>query len=200
MPEVYLDGARIDYVDTRNDATIGELVSAIEEEMRDLRRFVLELWIDGQKLDDSVKGELLKQPINSFTDVEFKTVSIESLALEGVDMVQEYINVIKDNIDDCAEGIRVGGPNTDVLLASILEGIVEIVKTTDALIKGVENYKIDLFRENPTNYYKPLMNFLEDLVEALNGSDSVLLADTLEYELKPFLAHMEEALFFRADA
>lgn len=200
MPEVYLDGAKIDFVDTQNDSTVGELVNAIEQEMRDLRRFVLELWVDGQKLEDTGKGELLKEPISHFNDVEFKTVSIENLALEGVDMVQEYISVIKENIGDCVESINLGRSNVDVILASILEGVVEVVKTIDALIKGVEKYKIALFKENPVAYYKPLMEFLEDVTDAINAGDTVLVADTLDYELKPFLEKMEDSLFFKADA
>jgi len=199
MAEVYLDGNRIDFVDDRNDATIGELMAAIETELKDHRRFVFELWVDGEKVEKTSDDDLLSSPISLFSDFEFKTVSIESLALEGVDTVQEYLRVIRENLDDCVEEMRRGGPNVEVLLRAITEGIVEVIKTTDALLKGVEKYSIELFRENPARYYKSLLKFLDTITDAANTGDSIMVSDTLAYELKPLIEEIESTIFYKAD-
>ena len=54
---------------------------------------------------------------------------------------------------------------------------------------------MDLFRENPAQYFNPVIRGLEELREARDGRDSVASADILEYELKPLIDDMEENLF-----
>ncbi|MFQ5465472.1 MAG: hypothetical protein ACE5EI_06050 [Thermodesulfobacteriota bacterium] len=198
MPQVYLDGNKIDIIDSGKDSTVGELVSVVEKEMTDLRRFILELWIDGSKLEETARRDFFKEPISRFSDLEFKTVSIETLALEGVDMVHEYMRAMRENVDDCAVGIRAGEPNAEAVLSAIVEGMAEMVKTTDALKKGVKKYRINLFRENPDTYCKPLLGYIDTLVALLESGETTLIADTLECEVKPLLDEMEAALFFRA--
>lgn len=199
MPNVYLDGSRIDFETQGGNATVGELMNAVEEGMKTTRRFVFELWIDGERMEEWRKSDFLEEPISRFTDLDLKTESVETLALEGVDMVQEYVSVIKENIVECVKGLRVG-EDVEHLLTSIMEGIVEVVKTTDSLLKGVEKYEIALFKETPIIYYKPLLKYLETIVDAANTADSIALADILEYELSPFLEKIEKRIFFKADS
>ena len=199
MPDVFLDGSRVDYVDTRDDATIGELMVVIEARLSDLRRFILELWIDGRKLDDSQRMEFLSQPISGFTDFEFKTVSIESLALEGVDMVQKYIHTIRDNARECVRGIRLDKGDVEGSLSAVMEAVVDLVKTMDALIKGVEKYSIVLFKESPLRYFNPLLKVIDQMADDSTSGDLRAVAEALDYEVAPLMDEMERTLFFYAD-
>ncbi len=199
MPDVFLDGARVDYIDTSNDATVGELMVAIEARLVNVRRFILELWVDGTKLDDCRKAELMAEPIAEHTDFEFKTVSIETLALEGVDMVQRYISTIRDNAVECVRGIRLDDGDTDSALGNVMESLVDIVKTMDALTKGVEKYRITLFRESPLRYFNPLLKHADRIADMSTTGDLRAVADHLDYEVVPLMNEMEKTLFYYTD-
>jgi hypothetical protein len=83
------------------------------------------------------------------------------------------------------------------LFSAIFEGLAEVLKTAVALTRGAGRYRIDLFREDPSVFYKPLMERLEELDSARSAKDTVLMADILEYELVPLITGLEEKAFSR---
>ncbi|MCC6503599.1 MAG: hypothetical protein IT362_10760 [Deltaproteobacteria bacterium] len=195
MAEVYLDGMRLEFEDRENRSTIRELIDTIEKDLAGLRRFVMELWIDGELLEEWRGSQVLSRPLSIYSDFKLKTASMEEVALEGLDLVQEYLKVTKENIDACVKDLRVGSARADILMSSVFDGFVEIVKTLDALARGGERYRMDLFRESPAQYFNPVIRALEELREARDGRDSVAAADILEYELGPLVDEMEDNLF-----
>ena len=195
MTEVYLDGVRLEFEDSGSGSTIKELIDTIENDLSGLRRFVMELWIDGEMLQEWRGSRVLNRPLSIYNDFKLKTASMEEVALEGLDLVQEYIKVTRDNIDACVNDLRVGNGRADAVLSSVFDGFVEIVKTIDALARGGEKYRMDLFRENPATYFNPVIRGLDELREASESRDSITAADVLEYELKPLLEEMDSNLF-----
>lgn len=195
MTQVYLDGVRLEFEDRGNRSTIKELIETIENDLANLRRFVMELWIDGEMLQEWRGSTVLNRPLSIYTDFKLKTASMEEVALEGLDLVQEYIKVTRENVDACIADLRIGNGRADALLSSVFDGFVEIVKTLDALARGGEKYSMDLFKENPGIYFNPIIRGLEAIREAREGRDSVAAADILEYELKPIIEDMDESLF-----
>jgi hypothetical protein len=195
MTEIYLDDARLDYEDTEEDSTVGELIVAVEGQLRGLRRFVLELSIDGEKRDDWRGSALLEKKLARFEELKFVSASVETVALEGIDVLQQYMKVIAENIAECVKGIRLGGDVDEPLLTSVTGGMSEVVKTMNALTKGGGSYNMDLFREDPANFYKPVLDCLEAMQEARLSGDSVLLADVLEHELAPLIDEISSKIF-----
>ncbi len=195
MTEVYLDGVRLEFEDSGSGSTIKELIETIENDLSGLRRFVMELWIDGEMLQEWRGSRVLNRPLSIYSDYKLKTASMVEVALEGLDLVQEYMKVTRENIDACVNDLRVGNGRADAVMSSVFDGFVEIVKTIDALARGGERYRMDLFRENPAAYFNPVIRGLEELREASDGGDSITAADILEYELKPLLEEMEGNLF-----
>lgn len=195
MVDVYLDDVKLDFEDRGSGSTIGELIEAVERDLTGHRRFVMELWVDGERQPEWRGSQMLKRPLSTHSDFKLKTASMEEVALEGLDLVQEYIRVTRENIALCAGDIRVGAKTADAVFASIFDSLVEIVKTIDALARGGEKYRMDLFKENPASYFSPIIRCLEALKDAKEAGDTVTVADILEYELQPFLEEMEEKLF-----
>ncbi len=50
LPRIYLDGTLLDYEDTDRDATVGDLVEAVEKEIRGMKRLIRDLY--GWKKDN----------------------------------------------------------------------------------------------------------------------------------------------------
>ncbi len=195
MPEVTLDGEKLDFDDSENDSTVGELLKAVEKELKPLRRFIQDIRLDGQPAPEWRTAAGLRSLIYKFSEISIETGSVEAAALEGLDTVEGYIKVIKEEINACVRDSRVGNPEAEKRFNSLFEGLVEVVKTIEALSGCADAFDIKLFRENPENFYLPLLKNLEALKDARNSGDPVLVADMLEYELTPFLDGMESRIF-----
>ncbi|VAV85548.1 hypothetical protein MNBD_DELTA01-342 [hydrothermal vent metagenome] len=192
---IYLDGARLDYEDTESDATLGDLVKAIEGEMQSLKRIVSELAIDGEDCEHWRTEELMAGKLADFKELKFVTGSFEDFVVKAVDTLQEYIKVMRENIGASVAVLRRGEGYKPELLISIIEGIVQIMTSIDELSRGMSKMGVNTFKENPSVYYAPLLKHMEDLEAARGGGDSLLVADILEYEILPILGDMDEKLF-----
>ncbi|MBI5643158.1 MAG: hypothetical protein HY954_06755 [Deltaproteobacteria bacterium] len=196
MPTVHLDDIKVEFEDKEKSATVGELVDALEKELMSIKRFIMEISIDGEDVPEWRGSAAMSKKISVHGEIRLKTASIEDMASVGLETVKEYINVIKDNMDACVRDLRVGSEKTaDTAFLSIFEGVVEVVKTMDALSHGTARYKMDLFKKNPLEYYVALHQKLETIKNIKLSGDTVLLADVLEYELKPLLEEIEENIF-----
>lgn len=195
--DIYLDGEKLEYEDTKGDATLKELVEVLEKELHGVRRCITEIWVNGENVAEWMSESVLGKRISEHSELKLKTVQVEALALEGIDMLHEYIRFIKENISSCSADLRMGRPSAESLLSAIFDGLVEVLKTAVALTRGASRYRIDLFREDPAVFYKPLMERLEELDSARSARDTVLMADILEYELVPLITGMEEKAFSR---
>lgn len=194
MTVILLDGAELDIEDSQGDSTVGDLVNLVEDAMRESKRFVLELTIDGEEQGDWRNGEMLDTPLSSLKEVRIGSAPLNALMLEGLDTVSEYITLIKDTISGHVGELRQGvAPENP--LSFIFSEINQIITTIDLLSKGGGKLKVDVFKSDPSVHYEGLIGHLESLKEAEDKGDSVLVADLLEYELTPYLEMIEECLF-----
>lgn len=197
MTRVYLDNMKIDYEDTGKDSTIQELVSALDRELGSLRRFILEISLDGTDAPHGWRsGELPGKRLSECVEIRLTSASVDDMAKEGLDTVREYINVIGETIEACVKDLRIGsGPAAEAAFSSVFEGVIEVVKTIDALSQGTLRYNMKIFRKKPEEYFGPLHRKLETITNIKKTGDTVLLADVLEYELKPLLEEIREEVF-----
>ncbi len=197
MTEVYVDGVKLDFEDTENNSTIAELVAAVEKELTGIRRYVDALFIDGQAVEDEGLTEgwrgsaRMSMPICEAAAIKLQTAGLDEMALKGLETIKEHAGVICTNIRVCADSLRRGLPVGEGV-ASIVESSVEVVKTAEALSKAAASYGLELFRSDPSQCCRSLIEKLDSLSAAASNGDHVALADILEYELAPLLEGMEE--------
>lgn len=195
--EIYLDGVRIEYEDAAGDSTVKDLVDVVEKELLRAGRCIREIWMDGEMAPEWRSETVLGERISKHRELNIKTVSIEALALDGIDIIREYLRFINENIPSCSTDLRMGRPSADKLLAAIFEGLVEVMKTADALNVGAGRCRLDLFGEDPSGCFKLLAERLEELNAARLSGDAVLTGDILEYELVPLITDMAHRVFGR---
>ena len=195
MTEVYLDDTKLDYEDTEKDSTVGDLVAEIEKELRNHRRFIFELRVDGELREEWLGSALLEEKLINFKELRITSISVESVALKGIDVLQQSFELMAENITKCVQSVRQSGNLDNPLLASVTGGLTEAVKTLDELRKGARGYDMKLFSQDPANFYKPVLDCLEAMDSAREGGDSVLFADVLEHELAPLVDEILSGLF-----
>jgi hypothetical protein len=195
MPEVYLDGSPLDIEDRENDSTVGTLLDAVEKELKGLRRFVSEVWIEGERRDEWRKKDVYGLKLSSVGEIKITSGSVDEMMLKGLDTVEEFMLHIESNIEKTVKKTRSGAGDILTAVSMILGDLNEVVKTIDSLLKGAGPDGASLFRENPANFYKGLLDDMKALKDAYSQGDTILMADILEYELKPYIAGMREKIF-----
>ncbi len=195
MTEVYLDDTRLDYEDTEKDSTVGDFIVEVEKELKNHRRFIFELRIDGELREEWRGSPLLEEKLINFKELRIASVSVESVVLKGIDVLQQSFKLIAENIVKCVQSIRQSGNLDNPLIVSITSGLTEAVNTLNELRKGAGGYDMKLFSQDPANFYKPVLDCLEAMNEAREGGDSVLFADVLEHELAPLVDEILSGLF-----
>jgi len=187
---VYIDGAPIDFEDTEGTSTLGDLVGAVEGQIRTIRRYVDGVSIDGRPLTGWRAAGPLGSPLGGHNEVRLQTASFDEVAAEAASTLGEYAGVIKKNIEVCVASLRRGGP-AGAEFTSVAEGSIELVKTIEALAKASGAYGGSQFRSDPLECCSSVMNSLESLKAAGQNADSVWMADILEYELSEALTEVE---------
>ncbi len=192
MADIYLNGIRLDFEDTGNDSTVGDLVTAVEKDLKGSKACITAVSVDGAPIGDYRLDPVLKRGLSGCREVRLSASTFEASALEGVDILKEYIKVTRENIASCVHEIRLGGGGG---FNPILQALVEIIKTMNALFMWDRKHNLSIFKENPEQYYAPLLKHLESVNSASETGDMVSIADILEYEIAPVMEGMEKDLW-----
>jgi len=195
LTRIFLDEMLIDYTDTENDAVVGDLVGAIEAELKSQKRIVSGLKIESEPLLHWRSEDFMARKLSDFKELSFISEGFDEFAAAAVGTLQEYIKVMVENTGASVAVIRRGGGLKPELLVSIFEGLVQIMATIDELSRGMAVMGIRTFKEDPLAYYAPLLEQMEELEQARSRGDSLVVADILEYEILPILADMDDKLF-----
>ncbi len=200
ITEVYLDETKLDFSGLSLSSTVGDIVEVVETDLRPLRRFIMELWVDGKNEGLAWKdGVVINEPVKSYGELRLFTSDIDPVVLQGIYTVGEYNDFICELTRKMTDALRCGFGEVDNYLGAIIESIGEMVKTMDSLYKCGLAYGIEVFKENPVAYYEAILNNMTALKDARLALDNILLADILEYEFTPLLREMEDKVFSRKD-
>ncbi len=194
MPDVYLDGAVLD-LSYGPQTSVGELVSGIERELAALDRFIAALTIDGCLLEDWRQSPRLREPLAERKNCSFISASVESAAFDGLCVLQEYIGQLKENAISGARAYRTGSQGAEAIFSSVFDGLMEAVKTMDAVSGFEKGRYAGIFRQDPRGHYGQMLLILEELNDANASGDAIHMADLLEHELAPFLCALEKDIF-----
>lgn len=194
MPDIYLNGVRLDFEDTGNDSTVGDLVAAVEKDLKGSKACITTVSIDNAPIEDFRADPVLKRGLSECREVRLCAATFEANAIEGLNILKEYMKVTSENIASCVHDIRLGSGGADGF-NSILQALMEIIKTTNALFMWNSRHNLAIFKENPEQYYGLLLKRLEAVNAARDSGDMVSIADILEYEIALVINEMKEKLF-----
>jgi len=195
MTSVYIDGMSLDFEDSEGNSTLGDLVGAVEQEIKSIRRFVDGVSVDGEAMPDWRAAQGMSRPLVGLAEIKLLTASFDEVASDGVVTLMEYSAVIKENIDACSGSLRTGAP-AGAEFTSIVEGVIEVVKTMEMLARGGGAYGVAFFSNDPAACCAALLDCLDGLREAGARADSVSMADILEYELSGALDEVGRIISF----
>lgn len=179
--DLILDG-ETHRLDTSDCANLAELVALAERcEQPEEACVVVAVEIDGQPLSPDALAELDQHPLDGVARVEIERRPARVVALSVLVQGAEYAQRICLAIDEAARVYRAGrSPEANERLAELTDSLTVLSGITATVANVLETE-----RESLSDLQSGIVPWLEQLVEAQRQADPLLIADLLEYEIRP---------------
>jgi len=172
--------------------SLGSLVGDMNRDLAGSGRFIASIRVNGEEVA-SIEEETGRR-LEGIDCIEITTESPVSLVAKILAEGQGYIEGLRDFLMKVAGHFTSGSECADSSFAEAVQGIQWFVQMT-GFIEGTLNLDFQMLSLNGrpvAEYVKSLNGILQEIVNAQEGSDQVLLADIIEYDLVPHLEEWKE--------
>jgi hypothetical protein len=169
--------------------SLATMLESLNSDLAKGGRFIASLLVNGKEVVDSVSEKSMR--LDVIDSIEITTETPVRLVGKILDEGQNYIDGLRDCLMKVAGNFTSGSECADNSFAEAVQGLQWFVQMTD-FIECTLNLDFQKLTRNGRpvgEYVKSLNGILQEIVNAQEGSDPVLLADILEYDLVP---HLEE--------
>ncbi len=196
MTEIYLNETKLDFTDKDKNANISDLIKELEKELHKQKQIISSVEIDGIKISEWHSKEIGESLLSEKNLIKIQTTTMNEFFLSSLEHSREYLDVIKTNTGNIVKWLRSGAEEFgQFILAKMLDDINEWIKTVSSLNKMAVSEGISLFKEDPSKYYSLILKNMEEIKNAQDNQDMVLLGDILEYEVVPLLEKIGNEMF-----
>jgi hypothetical protein len=168
---------------------LATMLESLNSDLAKGGRFIASLLVNGEEVVDSISEKSMR--LDVIDSIEIMTETPVCLVGKILDEGQNYIDSLRDCLMKVAGNFTSGRECADDSFAEAVQGLQWFVQMTDFIECTLNlDFQILLHNGRPVaEYVKGLNGILQEIVNAQEGSDPVLLADILEYDLVP---HLEE--------
>jgi len=194
--KVVIDGYE-DLVIPEENETLGEFLSEVEKWIKENKRIILKIKLEGKILSGKEKENLFKKKINEFKVLELFTVNSWEWAINSLKEIEENLPEITINIKRVSTFIQRGDyKKAFSLLESCLNAWDWTGRTLEKIgkILALDYTQISFKRESLTDKIKEFLKPLKEANEALKNEDFLTLSDILEYEISPHIKEEQEII------
>jgi hypothetical protein len=171
---------------------LGSLVNDMNRDLAVSGRFIASLRVNGEEI--ALIEEETGRRLEGSDSIEITTESPVSLVGKILAEGENYIDGVRDFLIKVAGHFTSGSECADAAFAEAVQGLQWFVQMTDFIecTLNLDFQKLSLNGRPVAEYVKNLNGILQEIVDAQEGSDPVLLADILEYDLVPHLEQWKE--------
>jgi hypothetical protein len=169
--------------------SLATMLEGVNSDLAKGGRFIASLLVNGEEVVDSISEK--SRRLDGIDSIEITTETPVRLVGKILDEGQNYIDGLRDCLMKVAGHFTAGSECADDSFAETVQGLQWFVQMTD-FIECTLNLDFQKLLHNgrPVAVYVNCLNgILQEIVNAQEGFDPVLLADILEYDLVP---HLEE--------
>ena len=193
MSNVKLNGDDV-WFDHPEASTIADVVGTIAQELEQDRRIV-KVSYNGE--DISGKPERHLDLLNGDNVFELETTRAVDLANETLESITEFHGAVVKELSRTVETFRAGSFElANEQLLRCLDGLQVLTRTTHSVgtLYQVTAVDIQAGQQNLEKLTEKISSILEEMVQAQENRDGILLADLIEYELQMLLEDWNVAL------
>ncbi len=194
--KVFLDNQPID-VNVKDYNNLEDLIYGVMTDFIPGNRLLVEVKVNDITFSERWPGEAKIIPIDKILKLDFYTEPLEKVASKMLDDLPKQIDMINKGLLDAAELYRVADEqeanlNFIKMIAALRDFITFITQLRKTNIINWEELNIDGM-EIETHYEK-LNKLTDEILDVQEDEDWILLADLIEYELKPIMEKWKEFL------
>lgn len=194
MLQFTLDG-ETQPIPERNFDTFGDFYDVLSEELKKENRVIIKVYVDNQEMEHGKQYTYFEDKLSKFSDIKVETQDRNSVLKDNIEAIDEHIDKMVENIEKASELFRQGDMiESQNYFAAVIEGIRWFNYSLDLIFSFLRvdpaAAKVgDIEIENKINKISEIIATMADTQEK---SDWVLLADQLEFELKPEILSWKE--------
>jgi len=185
--KIVIDGCK-DLVIADENETLGQLITQLEEWIKDNKRVIVQAKLEGKSLSEKDKKVLLNRKVSEFKILELSTANLWQWAVDSLEDIKIYLPEIARQMEKVSFLIQQGDCRSAFSLLGRYTGLWDEIN--EALAKIEKIFALDytqiLLKEEKTSYEtRQIVQFLKKAKRAIKDNDLLTLADVLEYELAP---------------
>jgi len=194
--KIIIDGYE-DLVIAEENETLGQLITQLEEWIKDNKRVIVQTKLEGKSLSEKDKKILLNRKVSQFKILELSTVNLWQWAIDSLEEIKIYLPEIARQMEKVSFLIQQGNYKSAFSLLGRYTGLWDEIN--EALGKIEKIFALDytqiLLKEEKTSYeMRQMVQFLKRAKRAIEDKDFLTLADVLEYELAPRIREKKRAI------
>jgi hypothetical protein len=172
--------------------SLATLLEGVNSDLAKGGRFIASLLVNGEEVVDSISGK--SRRLDGIDSIEITTETPVRLVGKILDEGQNYIDGLRDCLMKVAGHFTAGSECADDSFAEAVQGLQWFVQMTDFIecTLNLDFQKLSRNGRPVAEYVNSLNGILQEIVNAQEGFDPVLLADILEYDLVPHLEEWKE--------
>ena len=176
----------------------GETVSAILDAMvqQTPGSYIRRIWLDDQEFPSNDREALQKKP-SDIDSLEVELANLKDLVATNLANALDYLKKLIPGFEQAADLFRAGNEQeANKYYLQILDGI-DWFSQVISIIMNPDEGKLELLDADDENLQvrqEKLTDLMNQMLEANQNQDWVLLADILEYEMVPFYKDWEKIL------
>lgn len=172
--------------------SLATMLEGLNSDLAKGGRFIASLLVNGEEVVDSIAEK--SRRLDGIDSIEITTETPVRLVGKILDEGQNYIDGLRDCLMKVAGHFTSGSECADDSFAEAVQGLQWFVQMTDFIECTLNLDFQKLLRDGRpvAEYVNSLNGILQEIVNAQEGSDPVLLADIIEYDLVPHLEEWKE--------
>ncbi len=182
MIQVKLDGNDLGF-DHPDANTIADVVGTVAQDLStDLR--IIKVSYNGE--DITGKPERHMQVINGEGSFELETAKALDLATETLESIVDFHGAVVKELNRTAEEFRTGSfEKANDFLLRCVDGMHVLLRTTHSVTTLIQVNVTDVLagQQNLEALTRKISSILDEIVQAQENRDAILIADLIEYEL-----------------
>lgn len=191
--DFYINGEKAD-ISLETEKNIGDVFKSFEIICEENNAAVIEISVDGEKVNADMFEKVSEKPIKENTKLEF-TVITKNQIFETLKQSAEDFKELSNQMTEIPAAMQSGRSadvhKTIILLADKIEAFCR----TSSLASVFDEYTgIKVGEQALKDFFNDFLPILSDFENALKTNDTVGIQDIAEYEIKPRLDSLTETL------
>jgi len=172
--------------------SLATILNGLHGDLAKSGRFIASLLVNGEEVA-GIEEETSRR-LEGIDSIEITTESPVCLVNNILAESRNFIEGLQNHLTQVAGHFTSGSECADDSFAEGIQGLQWFVQMTDFIecTLGLDFQELSLNNRPVAEYVKSLNSILQEIVNAQEGSDPVLLADILVYDLVPHLEEWKE--------